>query len=57
LGTGGLVAASIQHWKLLRVLDADKTKHLWSLTLTIASMISLIGLFAFLSVLLRAGPF
>ena len=24
LGTGGLVAASIQHWKLLRVLDADK---------------------------------
>jgi putative membrane protein len=57
LGTGGLVAASIQHWKLLRVLDADKTKHLWSLTLTIASIISLIGLFAFLSVLLRAGPF
>jgi putative membrane protein len=57
LGTGGLVAASIQHWKLLRVLDADKTKHMWSLTLTIASIISLIGLFALLSVLLRAGPF
>ncbi len=57
LGTGGLVAASIQHWKLLRVLDADKTKHMWSLTLTIASIIALIGLFAFLSVLLRAGPF
>ena len=57
LGTGGLVAASIQHWKLLRVLDAGKPKHIWSLSLTIASIISLIGLSALLSVLLRVGPF
>jgi uncharacterized membrane protein YidH (DUF202 family) len=57
LGTGGLVAASIQHWKLLQSLEAEKTKHIWSLSLTIASIISLIGLLAFLSVLMRAGPF
>jgi putative membrane protein len=57
LGTGGLAAASIQHWKLLKSLDAENTKHVWSLSLTIASIISLIGLLAFLSVLMRVGPF
>ena len=57
LGTGGLVAASIQHWKLLRTLDAEKAKRTWSLSLTVASIISLIGVSAFVSVLLRVGPF
>jgi putative membrane protein len=57
LGTGGLVAASIQHRKLLKTLGTEKTKHVWSLTLTIAWIISLIGVTAFLSVLMRVGPF
>jgi putative membrane protein len=57
LGTGGLAAASIQHRQLLKVLSSEKTKHVWSLSLTIASIILLIGLAAFLSVLTRVGPF
>jgi len=58
LGTGGLLLASIQHWRLLKELNAEKTrKYVWSLSLSIASFISLIGVLAFLSVLLRRGPF
>jgi putative membrane protein len=58
LGTGGLLLASIQHWRLLKELNAEKPrKHVWSLSLSIACFISLIGLMAFLSVLLRRGPF
>jgi uncharacterized membrane protein YidH (DUF202 family) len=57
LGTGALAAASIQHWKLMKSLGAEKTEHIWSLSLTIAWIVSLIGLAAFLSVLMRAGPF
>jgi putative membrane protein len=58
LGTGGLLLASIQHWRLLKDLNAEKPrKYVWSLSLTVACFISLIGLMAFLSVLLRTGPF
>jgi putative membrane protein len=58
LGTGGLVAACIQYWKSLQSMEAGKPhRHVWSLTLTIASFIALIGLAAFLSILLRTGPF
>jgi putative membrane protein len=58
LGTCGLVAASIQHWKSLKSMEAGKqVGHVWSLSLTIASFIVLIGFLAFLSVLLRMGPF
>jgi putative membrane protein len=58
LGTGGLLVASIQHWRLLKELNPEKPrKYVWSLSLTIACFISLIGLMAFLSVLLRRGPF
>jgi putative membrane protein len=58
LGTGGLLVASIQHWRLLKELNAEKPrKYVWSLSLTIACFISIIGLMAFLSVLLRRGPF
>ena len=57
LGTGALAAASIQHWKLMKRLGSEKTEHIWSLSLTIAWIVSLIGLAAFLSVLMRAGPF
>jgi putative membrane protein len=58
LGTGGLLLASIQHWSLLKELNAGKPrKFVWSLSLTIACIISLIGLMAFLSVLLSRGPF
>lgn len=57
LGTGGLAAASIQHWQMLKSLGTDETKHVWSLSLTVASIICLIGLVAFWSVLAREGPF
>jgi uncharacterized membrane protein YidH (DUF202 family) len=56
LGTGALAAASIQHWKLMKSLGSE-TEHIWSLSLTIAWIVSLIGLAAFLSVLMRVGPF
>jgi inner membrane protein YidH len=57
LGTLGLMAASIQHWQVLKSLATEKTKHVWSLSLTIAWIVSLIGLIAFLDVLMRVGPF
>lgn len=57
LGTAGLMAASIQHWRLLRILESGLPTRPWSLALTIASIVSLIGLLAFLSVLSKAGPF
>jgi putative membrane protein len=58
LGTGGLLLAPIRHWRLLKELNAGKPrKFVWSLSLTIACIISLIGLMTFLSVLLSRGPF
>jgi inner membrane protein YidH len=58
LGTGGLIAASIQHWQLLKSMgQGTEAKHVWSISLTVASIISLIGLMAFLSIILRTGPF
>jgi putative membrane protein len=57
LGTVALVGATLQHWQLLRIIDPDKTKRRWSLTAAVASMVSVIGLLAFLNLLLRVGPF
>jgi putative membrane protein len=58
LGTGGLILASIEHWRVLKELNAGTPgERTWSLPLSIASVICLIGLTAFLSVLLRMGPF
>jgi hypothetical protein len=49
LGTGALVAASLQHLKELRILDPGATRRRWSLSLTIAAAISLIGVLPFSS--------
>jgi hypothetical protein len=58
LGTGGLILASIEHWRVLKELNAGRPgTRTWSLPLSIASLISLIGLTAFLSVLSKMGPF
>src|SRR5260370_17228123 len=57
LGTGGLVAASIQPWKRLRDLGARKTKHLWASTCPPASIITPFRLFPFLSRPFTPAPF
>jgi hypothetical protein len=58
LGTGGLMLASIEHWRVLKELNAGRPRtRTWSLPLSIASLISLIGLTAFRSVLSKMGPF
>jgi inner membrane protein YidH len=58
LGTVGLVLASIEHWRSLNELNREwPGKRVWSLPLSVASVITLIGLTAFLSVLFRMGPF
>jgi putative membrane protein len=58
LGTVGLILASIEHWRLLKVLNRERpAKRVWSLPLSVASVITLIGLTAFLSVLFKMGPF
>jgi putative membrane protein len=58
LGTGGLILASFEHWRVLKELNAGTPgKRTWSLPLSIASLICLIGLTAFISVLSKMGPF
>lgn len=58
LGTLSLFAAGIQHFRLLKKLKAEhEVVRAWSMSLTIAFAITLLGVLAFLNVSLRLGPF
>jgi uncharacterized membrane protein YidH (DUF202 family) len=57
LGTAALIAATIQHWRTIRKLREKHPVIESSMTLPVAIVVALVGLVAFLSVLLRAGPF
>lgn len=57
LGTIALIAASVQYWQSLKNLRSQGAKFGWSLALIIAVLVALIGVLAFIGVLLRTGPF
>jgi putative membrane protein len=56
LGTASLIVATFQHIGYVKQLGR-KRGDVWSLATMVAILITLIGILAFLSVLLREGPF
>jgi putative membrane protein len=57
LGTVALAAAAWQHRTFLHEIGAIKAQRGWSLSLTIAIAVVLVGCITFYGVLLRHGPF
>ena len=57
VGTIALTVATIQHYQLSQRLRQRSGKSPWSLVIVVAIFVSLIGILAFIGVLLRTGPF
>jgi inner membrane protein YidH len=57
VGTAALIVATVQHYQSSRRRRPDGAKSPWSLVIVVAIFVSLIGLLAFVGVLLRTGPF
>jgi putative membrane protein len=57
LGTLALMAAAVQHRKLLNDIGVSQARHIWSVAFVVAMAVILIGLVTFYGVLLRHGPF
>lgn len=57
LGTLALIAATAQHWQLLKQLGVRGYAILKSLSFVVAALVSLIGILAFAAMVLRTGPF
>lgn len=57
LGTIALVVAVYQYWHFLKKIGAAERVSIWSLSAIVAILLALIGVFAFINVLLRTGPF
>jgi putative membrane protein len=56
-GTAMVIAAAFMHMKELQELGLPPTHSRWSLGLIVACFVGIVGVAAFASVLLRAGPF
>jgi putative membrane protein len=52
IGTGALVAAVLQHQRTLKELRRQGFESGWSLALTVATLLSVLGVFAFGTILL-----
>src|SRR5215467_9896612 len=57
IGTLALAAASLQHRKFLRQIDAREPHQLWSVSFLVALAVVFVGLLTFYAVLLRHGPY
>jgi putative membrane protein len=57
LGTLALAAGAWQHRNFLKQIGAPAKQRGWSLSLTVAATVVVIGVLAFYSALLRVGPF
>ena len=57
LGTLALVAAIWEHSDFLKCAGATQGRRMWSLSVIVAVLVIVIGVVAFIGVLLRAGPF
>jgi uncharacterized membrane protein YidH (DUF202 family) len=56
-GTAMVIAAALMHMSELKELGLPPTHRRWSLGLIVALFVGIVGIAAFASVLLRAGPF
>ena len=57
LGTLALCGAIWQYRSFLKNIGAPQAKHLWSISVSVAIVVVLIGVLAFAGILLRHGPF
>jgi putative membrane protein len=57
LGLVSLVIAVLQDWQYTKHLRIDRSKRPFNLSLLVAAIVALIGVFTFMSLLLRIGPF
>jgi putative membrane protein len=57
LGTLALCGAIWQYQIFLKNIEAPKSKYLWSISISVAVAVVLIGMLAFAGILLRQGPF
>jgi len=57
IGTLSLAVAILQYWQFLKSIGVRERGHLWSLSVIVALLMVLVGALAFISVLLRTGPF
>jgi putative membrane protein len=53
IGTGALVVAVVQHWHTLKELRKEGLEPKWSLTLNVAALVAVLGVFAFGSLILH----
>jgi putative membrane protein len=53
IGTGALVAAVVQHGHILKDLRKEGLASGWSLALTVATLVAVLGIFAFGSIILH----
>jgi putative membrane protein len=56
IGTFALLVASIQYWKYIKKLRPDRPYRPWDLAFIVASLIGLLGLLVFVSIILNSGP-
>ena len=56
IGTFAIISACVQHWTYVRRLNPTHSIKFWDLAFIVASLIGLLGLLLFASVLLKAGP-
>jgi len=57
LGLTSLVIAVIQDWHYTRQLPTEGRRRPFNLSLVVAALVALVGVFTFMSVLFRIGPF
>ncbi len=57
LGTLALIGSILQHRQFMKRLGATETTYMWSLPVLVALLVALIGVLAFIGILVRRGPF
>lgn len=57
LGVFSLAIAVVQNWQFVKRVRGKRGPPPWSLSLVVAGIVALIGILAFMNVLLRIGPF
>lgn len=57
LGTASLAAAIWEHSDFLKRVGATQGRYMWSLSVIVALLVILLGVIAFIGVLLKEGPF
>lgn len=56
IGTFAVIAASVQHWTYMKTLSQARSGKAWDLAFIVASLIAILGLVMFWSIVLRSGP-